>query len=53
MASADAEKLDFEAEEDDLMDDNVAGDVDAFPAQTLDFEAEEDDLMDDDAAGDG
>ncbi|CAM8972916.1 unnamed protein product [Rhodiola kirilowii] len=33
MASADAETLDFEAEEDDLMDDDAAGDVDAFPAQ--------------------
>ncbi|CAM8961372.1 unnamed protein product [Rhodiola kirilowii] len=33
MASADAETLDFEAEEDDLMDEEVGGDVDAFPPQ--------------------
>uniref|UniRef100_A0A7N0VI76 RNA-binding protein 8A n=1 Tax=Kalanchoe fedtschenkoi TaxID=63787 RepID=A0A7N0VI76_KALFE len=33
MASADAETLDFEAEEDDLMDDDAGADVDAFPPQ--------------------
>uniref|UniRef100_A0A7N0TI35 RNA-binding protein 8A n=1 Tax=Kalanchoe fedtschenkoi TaxID=63787 RepID=A0A7N0TI35_KALFE len=33
MASADAETLDFEAEEDDLMDDDAGADVDAFPQQ--------------------
>ncbi|CAK9176419.1 unnamed protein product [Ilex paraguariensis] len=53
MANTKVEAVDFEPEDDDLMDEDGAVDVDASPkVEAVDFEPEDDDLMDKDGVVD-